>query len=331
MSIEIKTVDFVPKRFTYGHIARRLGADKPASRYQEGIYDLQATANFHYKPLYEPDFELYEEGKTKTTMEDWYKATDPRQYYYATYNFARAAMQASTEKNFEFVRNKGLLEKLPELTKGKIEKSLIPIRHLHWGCNMNMSEICQRGYGSAITAPCIFSAMDHLGMAQNISQIGFELDGKTGVVLDQGKDIWVEDPAWQGIRKLIEDTFVERDWVELYVAQTLIVNGLVLEYVYNSTDAYWDEASVPVAMLTEFSTDWLKEEARWSDNVIKVIAGETVENMALVNKWVKKWSKQAFEALEVYAESTDDTNHAKLNALKENFNKRLSKLKLEEV
>lgn len=329
MSIEIKTEDFVPKRFTYGHIARRLGADKPASRYQEGTYDLQATTNFHYRPLYEPEFELYDEAKTKVKMEDWYKAIDPRQYYYATYNIARAGMQQSTEKNFKFVANKGLIEKLPQLVKEKIEKSLIPVRHLHWGSNMNMSEICQRGYGSAVTAPCIFSAMDHLGMSQNISQIGFEIDGKTGVVLDQAKDIWMEEKSWQGIRKLIEDTFVLRDWFELFIAQTACVNGIVLNYIYNSTDEYWEEASTPVAMLCEFSTDWLLEERKWTDNVLKIVAAESEENMNQVKEWLKKWSRQSYEALVPYAHSTGDTGLEKLNQSMEEFKARLKKLKIE--
>ena len=51
MTIQIKTIDIEPKRQTFGHIARRIGEGKTASRYQEATLDVQATANFHYKPL----------------------------------------------------------------------------------------------------------------------------------------------------------------------------------------------------------------------------------------------------------------------------------------
>ncbi len=51
MTIQIKTIDLEPKRQTFGHVARRLGGDKTASRYLEGTLDVQATDNFHYKPL----------------------------------------------------------------------------------------------------------------------------------------------------------------------------------------------------------------------------------------------------------------------------------------
>ena len=101
---------------------------------------------------------------------------------------------------------------------------------------MNMTEITQRGYGTAVTAPCIFSAGDQLGMAQIFSRVGLELDGQTGNSLEAAKAQWMNDGAWQGARRLIEDTFVARDWFELYVAQTLGVNAVLFDLIYKGFD-----------------------------------------------------------------------------------------------
>src|SRR5271166_1053169 len=90
MTVQIKTLDYEPKRQTFGHIARRLGGDKPATRYLEATLDVQATDNFHYKPLWEAEYWQYDTRKTAVVMEDWYKPLDPRQFYYAAYNIARA-------------------------------------------------------------------------------------------------------------------------------------------------------------------------------------------------------------------------------------------------
>ena len=49
MTIEIKTATLEPVRNTFAHIERRFG-DKPATRYQEATYDVQASANLHYRP-----------------------------------------------------------------------------------------------------------------------------------------------------------------------------------------------------------------------------------------------------------------------------------------
>ncbi|WP_454916556.1 phenol hydroxylase [Xanthobacter sediminis] len=296
MTIQIKTLDMKPKRETFGHVARRIGAGKPATRYQEGTLDVQAAANFHYKPLYEPEYWTYDPRKTRVVMEDWYKALDPRQYYYATYNISRATMNQAVERSFTFADERALAEKMSADARRQIETYLLPLRHLHWGANMNMTEIAQRGYGTAVTAPAIFSSGDHLGMAQIISRIGLLLDGQSGVSLDMAKEVWVNDPAWQGVRKLIEDSFVERDWFQLFVIQTLAINGVIFDLVYKMGDAGWKDASLTIAMLTEFMTDWRADEGRWSDAVIKTVAAESEENRALVSQWAATWIGAAVEA-----------------------------------
>ncbi len=310
MTVQIKTIDLEPKRQTFGHVARRLGGDKPASRYQEATLDVQATANFHYKPLWEPEYWQYDTRKTAVVMEDWYKPLDPRQFYYATYNIARANMHQSVERNFAFVEERGLIQKLSPEAKAAIERGLLPLRHLHWGSNMNLCEINQRGYGTAVTAPCMFSAADHLGMAQIVSRIGLELDGQTGVSLDKAKATWLDDAAWQGARRLIEDLFVERDFFQLYVAQTLGVNAVLIDMAYKHGDAFWRDGALTIAMLTEFMSDWRAEEGRWSDHVVKTVADESEANKALVSEWAGHWIDRAVEAAKPLATALGDEGAA---------------------
>ena len=63
MQIDLRTVAIKPVRQTFDHIARRFG-DKPASRYQEGTYDIQQTDIFHYRPMWEPELALFDERRT---------------------------------------------------------------------------------------------------------------------------------------------------------------------------------------------------------------------------------------------------------------------------
>ena len=85
MSIEISAKTIQPIRLSYGNLKERFGDKKPASRYQEAVYDIQPTANFHYRPLWDKNHELYDASRTAIVMEDWYSFADPRQYYYGTY------------------------------------------------------------------------------------------------------------------------------------------------------------------------------------------------------------------------------------------------------
>ena len=97
MTVEIRTQAVKPIRQTFAHIARRFG-DKPASRYQEATYDLQSEVNHHYKPLWDPERELYDTRRTALVMKDWYALKDPRQYYYGSYTIARSRMQEAADR-----------------------------------------------------------------------------------------------------------------------------------------------------------------------------------------------------------------------------------------
>lgn len=69
MQIDLRTVSIEPQRNTFDHLARRFG-DKPASRYQEGSYDIQAAENLHYLPTWDPEQQLYDPSISKIIMQD---------------------------------------------------------------------------------------------------------------------------------------------------------------------------------------------------------------------------------------------------------------------
>ncbi len=64
------------------------------------------------------------------------------------------------------------------------------------------------GYGTAFTQPCIYQAMDQLGIAQYLTRVGLLLGDVE--VLDTAKQSWMDDDTWQGLRRYVEDTMVLR-------------------------------------------------------------------------------------------------------------------------
>lgn len=325
MHIDLRTVSIKPLRQTFDHVARRIGGDKPASRYQEGTFDAQATANFHYRPLWDPEHELFDTTRTRIRMADWYSFKDPRQLYYGTYTLARARMQETAEGDFEFVESRGLASALPEVTRKLALEVLLPLRHLEWGANMNNSFICAYGYGTAITQPCIYQAMDHLGIAQYLTRIGLLLDDETS--LDAAKEAWLKEATWQDLRRYVEDSFVLKDWFELYVAQNLVLDGLLYPLVYQHIDnALSAQGGPTVSMLTRFQTEWFAETRKWVDASIKTAAAESAENKALLSQWAAQYRNKAIAALAPLASlALGAQADAVMAELKEEFNARANK------
>jgi len=301
MQIDLRTVSIEPQRNAFDHLVRRFG-DKPASRYQEGSYDIQAAENLHYLPTWDPEQQLYDASITKVAMKDWYALKDPRQFYYSTYTLTRARQQDTTEANFSFVETRGLADMMsPELREAAL-RLLVPLRHAAWGSNQNNTFICGYGYSTVFTQPCIYHAMDNLGIAQYLSRLGLLLGDVEA--LEAGKKAWMENAAWQPLRRYVEDSMVVRDPFELFVAQNLALDGLLYPLVYERiVDDYLSvKGASAVAMLTQFMAEWFDETRKWVDAVLKVAAAESDQNREVIQGWISLWSDRAAAALVPVAE-----------------------------
>ncbi|CAG9187407.1 ferritin family protein [Cupriavidus pinatubonensis] len=291
MQIDIRTDSVSPIRQTFANLARRLGADKLATRYQEAMYDLQPETSFHYRPLWQPQYELYDARRTQVVMQDWYALKDPRQFYYGSYVNARARQQETMEKNLEFVEKRGLLASLREvLTSG-----VVPLRHVEWAANMNNAAITAYGFGSAITEAAMFQTMDRLGIAQYLTRIGLLVGDKAAV--DAAKAAWLEDLAWQPLRHAIEDLLVRDDWFELHVAQNLVMDGLLYPLIYQRLDARLSVESPAFSLVTDFMNAWYAETARWVDATVKTAVQESPENASVIAGYAFTWLDRFQHAL----------------------------------
>lgn len=302
MSIEIKTTSIEPLRHTFSNVAARLGKDKPASRYQEATFDLQPTVNFHYRPAWDAQHELYDTGRTRIVMEDWYSFRDPRQLYYGAWTMARAKQQEVAEKNFNFVDKRNLIDTVQDEARQRAAHIIVPLRHLEYAANLNNCYITGYGFGTAITQATSFNAIDRLGIAQYLTRLGLVLDGNTGIVLDQAKRDWLEAGHWQPLRKLAEETLVTKDWFELFVAQNVVLDGVLYPLIYQRLDAAMAAtAGSTFSMLTEFQSEWFDETTRWVDATLKTAAGESEANRRQLEEWVRVWTEKSLAALEPVA------------------------------
>ena len=301
-NIDLQARQIKPLRNTFTHVAKLIGGDKPATRYQEATLGAQPSQNFHYRPTWEPQYELFDASRSAVKLADWYVLRDPRQFYYASWTMTRARQQEAVESNYHFVDSRNLLAKLPDNVRESVLKVLMPLRHVAWGGNMNNCFIAAYGYGTAFTAPATFHSMDHLGVAQYLTRLGLALDNPH--VLDEGKRQWTDDPRWQVLRRFVEDTLVVKDPFELFVAQNLALDGLLYPLIYGSyiDDHIASMGGTTISMLTSFMPEWHDESVRWIDRVVKVAAAESPANLTLIAGWARAWTDRAQAALAPVAE-----------------------------
>jgi phenol hydroxylase P1 protein len=329
MTIEIKSEEITPRRSTFSHVARRYGEDRPASRYDEATYDVQATKNFHYRPLWAPEFEIFDTRRTAVVMDDWYSFTDPRQFYYATYNISRANMNAAADRAFEMVDDRNLVDRIDPEWLDKVRHYLVPLRHYEWAADLNSLRITDYGYGTRVTSAAMFAASDRLGMAQLITRIGLVLHHNQPDDLELARTAWLEDEEWQGIRRMVEDSLVVEDWFETFVAQYAAMDGILHPLVYGVfDDAGLDRSAMAVSMMSEFMVDWMKDNARWVDALIEVTAAESDANAELISGWYRTWRDRAAEAAAPLAEAVLGSADA-VSTIREGLDARMTSLGLQ--
>jgi len=327
MQIDLRTVAIKPLRHTFDHLVDRFG-DKPASRYQEGSYNIQQEHIFHYRPSWDADNVLFDKKRTKIRMQDWYALKDPRQYYYGSYTIARARQQEAAESSFEMIEDRGLAELIPAELRQTALDVLVPMRHVEWGGNMGNSYIAAYGYGTVITQPCLYHAMDHLGVAQYLTRIGLVLDGPDA--LETAKSAWMSCPNWQPLREHVENLLVLQDWFEIFVAQNLVLEGLLNPLLYDHLDADFSaKGGTAISMMTRFMAEWSTETAKWVDAQIKVAAAESPENKAVLSDWVKHYRAETLAALApIAARAFGEPSADVLADIAAEFNARCAKLGL---
>ncbi len=326
MSVHISTKTVQPVRTNFGYTERRVGENKTASRYQEAVYDVQPTTNFHYPPTWEQGKEIYDVSRTAIKMEDWYKFTDPRQYYYTSYVSARAKQQESMDNNLSMIEKNNMLKNISSDLLNTVKTILIPLRHVEYGANMNNQDICDRGYGTSITSLASFNGFDRIGMAQYISRIALLIDENEEVGLLQGKKDWMEGDIWQPLRHAMEDIFVLEDWFEIMVAQNIVMDGLIYPLIYDRFVQQASESGAGVLfLLTQFMNDWYKETTRWTNKLLNVTAEESDENNKLLSAWTNKWSNRLEAALLPVANVAFSDGEQQLAEVREELSTRIKK------
>ena len=304
MSVEIKTAIIEPVRLTFDHLEARIGKGKAPTRYQEAVHDMQSTGNFHYRPTWEPELELFDKRRTAIVLDDFDQLLDPRQYYYAPYTLQRAHQQELADGNFDMVEKRAMFAALTPAWADKIRRLIIPLRHAEWGANTANCFISAYAFGAPFSSAALMQAMDRLGIAQYLTRLALVLDDHNPQILDRGKEFWLNDPVWQPLRHVIEDGMVLKDWFEVHVLQNLLLDGAIFPYAYRHFDqAMGSHGGVAYTLVTEFMCDWYTESVRWTEATIKVAITASTANKALVEGWIKTWEPRVRAALTPLAEA----------------------------
>lgn len=267
MQFELRQQVIEPLRQTFTPLVKRYG-DRPATRYEEGSVGIQSTEHFHYRPLWDPQHDIYDADYSALKLSDPDAYTDPRQLYYTPYVVNRAALHEAFGRNLTYVVDRELLTKMPQAWQELVTKTVLPLRYYESGAQLINVEGGRFAYGTTIEQVFTYASFDRIGNAQILSRIGIALGENTDAVLATTKPAWIENQSLQGLRRLVEELLVEPDWalsnVGLDIADRLIFPLLT---------AHLDEAALlggagAYSLLIQQLGVWWKDQRKWLDPLI---------------------------------------------------------------
>ncbi len=262
MQYELRTQVIEPKRKTFTNLTERLG-DRPATRYEEGSLEIQPTANFHYRPLWDPEHEIYDPTYSAVRLTDPYSFTDPRQMYYAPYVTARSNLYEAFASTMQYLERRDLLERLPAEWKALISDVVLPLRHYETGGQLVSAYGCRFGYGTTVTQCLSYASFDRIGNAQTLSRVGIALGGGGDDLLAAAKQRWTGAEALQPLRRYTEELLVEKDWAIAHLGL-----DLADQLSYGLLYTHLDEAALlggagAYSLIAQHLAGWFTDHRRW--------------------------------------------------------------------
>lgn len=308
MQYELRTQVVDQRRSTFSYLAERLG-DKPASRYEEGSVGIQPKENFHYRPLWAPDHELYGPDWSSLQLADPDAFRDPRQYYYAPYVSKRAEMHDAFGKTIDYLDERGLLARLPDAWRRLLTELVLPLRHYESGAQLLTVLGSRFADGTTVAQCCTYAAFDRVGNAQLLSRVGISLAEGSDEVLATAKQAWLEEESVQGLRRMVEELLLEPDWgVGVFSLDLLDRAVYALVYRHLDTVALLDGAG-PYSLVAQHLDTWFADHRRWLDALITAWLSDPehgAANRALLTEVVATRLPQVERAVTALARGIDD-------------------------
>ena len=307
MQYELRYRVIEAKRNTYQNLIDRFG-DQPASRYLEGTVDVQPRENFHYRPTWAPDRELYDPRFTALQLSDSHSFVDPRQYFYTPYVTARCALHDAFAKTLGYIQERDLLMRMPDAWREVLVSVIVPLRHFESAAQLVSVAGARFADGTSIEQCCTFAAFDRIGNAQMLSHIGLELAGGRADALDTAKHNWLETEYLQPLRRLAEEIMVVSDWAEGLLAIDL-VDSLIYPVLYRDLDdAALLSGAGAYSMLAQHFTAWFADHRKWIDALTREWSDDPNHgdnNRVTLAQITQRWQPRVHSAVAALAAAID--------------------------
>lgn len=189
----------------------------------------------------------------------------------------------------------------------------VPLRHLAWAASLSAATLAASSSNRRFAKRNAELSTRQLEVSRFFSTLGWALD--RDVALRSARRVWLEDPAWQSLRRYAEDALALRDPGESSLAWTLILDGVLWQLLDARAlrHSVGDEARA-LSPYFDALFEWLASGAVWANPDIE---GNPSPSMpSLRGHWGARAASAALPvAVRVWKTDADETLGAAMERL----------------
>jgi toluene monooxygenase system protein E len=284
----------VPPLKTYSHLAsqRRVPTE----------YEI-VTSKLLYHPLKGFEVEVparawYEryQRDARLTCADWERFVDPRATTYPAYTTLQARQESHLDEVLRSWETTDHDPALLALWRETFLRTLAPLRFALHGFQMIAAYIGQMAPSGRLAIVALLQSADEL---RRVHRLAYHLGlyRKLGGGPDDSRAAWQSQPAWQPLRRVVEQALAAYDWGEALVALNLCCKPLVEALFFTELARLAREQHdfLLGEVLSSFDEDGRWHQA-WSGALVRMVA-EEADNQRALREWRDRWSPRAREAV----------------------------------
>ena len=171
----------------------------------------------------------YPKDWTTLKSSDWHAFRDPNGEWEQTIYRNNANVVRQTQQNLENAKRAGAYSHWSRGWIKFVERNLGAWMHAEHGLGLHVFIAAQRsGPTNMINNAMAVNAAHKLRFAQDLALYNLDLsESDISFDGDVHREVWMEDPVWQGVRKNVEQLTAIGDWAEALFATNVVFEPLV--------------------------------------------------------------------------------------------------------
>jgi propane monooxygenase small subunit len=239
---------------------------------------------------------------TAAKSSNWHKFRAVDQEWERTHYQRQSTICGMVQNTIENGRKSGAPARFDPAWVKILQNHLGAYKHAEFGLGTSTMQAQRYGYTQMVNNAILTNSSYKLRFAQDItlylSEIGLDLPGFD---VSAGKQHWLEDPIWQGVRKSVESIMGSNDYLKQYFATNVVFEPLVGElfrsgFLMQAASAQND--FITPAVVSAAEADYERNLANTVE-LFHILGSDPTygtQNVALFDKWLAKHADLALDA-----------------------------------